>query len=121
MDDSQMVVINGVTYAPVYQMVSDDDDHPYVLVRCDRASVFVGYLQHQSGQHVTLSHARRIWHWKGAATLSELATKGTSLPDQCKFPAPVPLIELLDAVEIIPVSVDAQESINRVPVWSAHD
>lgn len=97
-------------------------DRPYVLVRSIGAGVFAGELLSRTvgGKEVHLTNARRIWYWAGAATLSELATKGTSRPDECRFPAPVDLV-VFDAVEIINVTEEARKSIESVPVWTAHD
>ena len=90
----------------------------YVIVRCDRASPFAGVLESQDGRHIVLSGARRLWFWSGAASLSELATRGPSKPKQCKFPAPVSRVELLDAIEILDVTAEARKSIEEVPVWT---
>ena len=92
----------------------------YVIVRTYSAGVFAGNLESRKGQEVVLRNARRIWQWFGAATLSELAVKGTSQPSQCKFPCEVDRIELLQAIEILHVSKAAETSIKGVPVWSAH-
>lgn len=67
-----------------------------------------------------MTHARRIWYWDGAASLSELATLGTSKPQSCKFPAPVARVLLLQAIEILPVTPAARASIEGVPVWTKH-
>lgn len=89
----------------------------YVLVRTYSAGVFAGELDSRNGQEVVLLNARRIWYWRGAASLSQLATDGTSDPAGCKFPCEVSRIELLQAIEIIDVTTKAQESIKAVPVW----
>lgn len=90
----------------------------YVLVRTYSAGVFAGELVSREGQEVVLKKARRIWYWSGAASLSELAQRGTSDPDNCKFPCEVDRIELLQAVEIIDISPMARKSIGKVPVWT---
>lgn len=61
--------------------------------------------------------ARRIWYWDGAASLSQLANTGTSKPQTCKFPAPVNRVELLQAIEILDVTKEAEKSIREVPEW----
>lgn len=92
---------------------------PYVIVRTYSAGVFAGYLKSRSGKEVVLLTARRIWYWAGAASLSQLAQHGTSLPGKCKFPAPVDKVILTEAIEILSVTDCAQKSIEGVPVWSA--
>lgn len=91
----------------------------YVIVRTASAGVFAGTFQSREGQVVTLSNARRIWYWDGAASLSELATRGTSKPENCKFPAEVEVVVLTEAIEILLVTPGARASIASVPVWTS--
>lgn len=92
-------------------------ENKYVIVRTYSAGVFAGYLESKNGQDVILSKARRLWYWAGAASLSQLAVEGTSKPKECKFPTEVESINLLQAIEIIPVTQKAQDSIASVKVW----
>lgn len=92
-------------------------DLKYVIVRTYSAGVFAGYLESRTGQEVVLRDARRIWYWDGAASLSQLATDGTSKPGTCKFPCAVDRVELLQAIEILDVTPKARESLVSVPVW----
>jgi hypothetical protein len=91
----------------------------YVIVRTYSAGVHTGVLKSKDGKEVVLSNARRIWYWDGAATLSQLAIDGTSKPNNCKFPESVPEILLTEAIEIIPCSDVARDSIESVPLWKA--
>lgn len=91
----------------------------YVIVRTFSAGVFAGTLESRKGQEVVLTGARRLWYWKGAASLSQLAQEGVSAPTECKFPCEVARVELLQAVEILDVSEAARKSIASVPVWKA--
>lgn len=90
----------------------------YVICRTYSAGVFAGTLARRDGKEATLTGARRIWYWEGAASLSELAQRGTSAPARCKFPAPVDEVLLTEAVELLSVTPAAQKSIEEVPVWS---
>jgi len=90
----------------------------YVIVRTYSAGVFAGFLQSRSGKEVVLTNARRLWYWKGAASLSQLAMTGTSNPAGCKFPVAVNRVELLEAIEILDCTDAARQSIESVPVWS---
>lgn len=90
---------------------------PYVIVRTFSAGVFAGLLESRKGQEVVMRDARRIWYWDGAASLSQLANTGTSKPRNCKFPAPVDRVELLQAIEILSVTEVAEKSIKEVPEW----
>jgi len=102
------------------RVTPDSDRHlRHVIVRCQQAGVFAGLLHWRSGTEVTLLDARRIWYWSGAATLSELALRGTRDPDGCTFPPAVPEITLLGVCEIIPTTPAAQISLAAVPDWTA--
>jgi hypothetical protein len=92
----------------------------YCMVRTYSAGVFAGTIKERDGKEATLTNARRIWYWKGAASLSELATKGTSEPNGCKFPAPVEEVLLTEVIEVIPITEEAAASIKSVPVWTNH-
>ena len=91
---------------------------PYVICRTQNAGVFAGALLSKDGQDVILLNARRLWYWKGAATLSQAAMEGFSLPNECKFPCEVARIELLQGIEILSCTKKAQLSIASVPIWA---
>ena len=88
------------------------------MVRTEKAGVFAGILAARVGDEAIVRNARRIWYWSGAASLSQLATEGTSKPSKCKFPVPVGEVLLLGVIEIIPMTDAAVESIASVPVWA---
>lgn len=89
----------------------------YMIVRTYSAGVFAGELESRNGQEVVMRNARRLWYWAGAASLSQLAMKGTNKPNDCKFPCSVDRVELLQAIEILDVTDAARKSIEEVPVW----
>jgi len=92
----------------------------HAIVRTYSAGVFAGTIKSRDGKEAVLTDARRIWYWDGAASLSELATKGTSKPSSCKFPASVPEVLLTEVIEIIPTTEVARKSIDEVPTWTKH-
>lgn len=89
----------------------------YVIVRTYSAGVFAGYLHSRKGQEVVLKNARRLWYWKGAASLSQLAMEGVKCPNECKFPCVVGRVELLQAIEILDCTELARLSIAGVKIW----
>jgi hypothetical protein len=95
----------------------------YVIVRTYSAGVFAGFLDEASrsadGKRGIVLNARRIWYWEGAASLSQLAQEGTSLPDKCKFPCEVDKIELTEIIEVLDITPKARQSIASVKVWQA--
>ena len=92
---------------------------PYVIARSSQAGVFAGNLKSRDGKEVVLTDARRLWYWAGAASLSQLAVRGTSLPGKCKFPVAVPSVTLTEVSEILDVTPEAEISIKAVPEWKA--
>ena len=90
---------------------------PYVIVRTYSAGVFAGTLQSRKGKEVVLTKARRLWHWDGAASLSQLAQEGTKAPKNCMFPCEVDEVTLTEAIEILKVTPAARRSIKEVPIW----
>lgn len=88
------------------------------MVRTFSAGVFAGYIESRNGKEAVLRNARRIWYWEGAASLSELATRGTSRPENCKFPVAVDKVILTEVIEIIPITAEAKASIDKVAIWS---
>lgn len=88
----------------------------YVVVRTFSAGVHVGVLAKRAGKEVTLTGARRIWSWRGANTLSEIALHGVG--SGSRLSEPVPEITLTEAIEIIPCTDAARANLEAAP-WSA--
>ena len=89
----------------------------YVIVRTYSAGVFAGTLKHREGKEVTLTNARCIWYWDGAASLTQLAQEGPQKPKNCKFTMPVSEVLVLEAIEILAVSSDAKIVMDGIPSW----
>lgn len=88
------------------------------IIRGDRSGVFYGEIAERNGQEVTIRNCRRLWYWDGAASLSQLAKDGTKRPRNCKFAVTVDELVVLDAIELIPCTKDAERSIDGVSVWA---
>ena len=119
----EKITINGRVYIPEDEAnnlvpAAELDGMPYCMVRTYSAGVFAGYIKERNGKEATLVNARRIWYWAGAASLSQLATDGTSNPGNCKFPCEVSSVTLTEVIEIIPITEKAKQSIAEVPVWT---
>ena len=87
------------------------------IIRGDRSGVFYGEIAERNGQEVTIEPCRRLWYWEGAASLSQLAAEGVKNPRDCKFTVTVDSLTILDAIELIPCTAAAVESIDGVPAW----
>ena len=117
--------INGITYVPKDSVnegnakVSTDGLH-YVMIRTYSAGVHIGYLKAKeytlSGIVVQLVNTRRIYSWKGAASLSQLANEGSKQQSDCKITIEIPSNEMV-AIEIIEVSEIAFENLKGVAEW----
>lgn len=90
---------------------------PYVVVRTYSAGVFAGYLESRKGKEGTLSNARRIWYWSGAASLSQLAMEGVKNPSECNFAMPVNRVDLTEIIEVLYATPEAYTNITGVPIW----
>jgi hypothetical protein len=66
-------------------------------------------LKSIEGMQVILSDARRLWSWKGAFTLSEVAMSGIN-PKGSRMSVSVPEILLTEAIEIIPTTEVARKT-----------
>ena len=89
----------------------------YVIVRGDRSGVFAGTLKSQDGRTVKLSNARRLWRWSGATDCLQIAAEGVKKPRECRFTVTVESVTILDAIEVIPTTAEAEANIKAVPVW----
>lgn len=89
----------------------------YKIVRTYSAGVFFGEIESRNGQEIVMKNARRLWYWDGAASLSQLAMEGVKRPENCKFPCVVNRVELLQVIEILDCTDEAEKSIKGVHVW----
>lgn len=121
MKNEDEIVVNGTKYVPASTVRKRESvaKEKYVIVRTMGAGVFAGRLKSRDGKEVVLHDARRLWYWKGAASLSQMANTGPSCPTECKFPAPVDEVLLTDVVEVLAVRPAAEMVIEAVPEWKA--
>ena len=88
---------------------TDFDIGSPVIVRTYSAGVHFGYLAARNGREVQLERSRRIWRWRGANTLSEVALHGIDHTySRVSEPANVLLLE---CIEIIPCAPEAVKKI----------
>jgi len=89
------------------------------IIRCYASGVHFGTLVTRDGREVDLVNARRLWRWNtggAGVSLSEVSQTGISAANS-KICQVVPAITLLDALEIIPCSDAASESIEDAKVY----
>lgn len=67
-----------------------------------------------------ITNSRRLWYWKGAASLSQMAMEGVSCPNECKFTAPVTTKQTVtNVIEVIECTSKATTNLKDVPIWQA--
>ncbi len=117
MSKPETIMIDNQKYVRA-DSVSKEVIKDYVIVRTYSAGVHAGELVERKGKEVYLKNSRRLWYWDGAASLSQLAMEGVSKPENCKFPCEVSEIYLTEAVEVIPCTEKAMNSIKGVKIWT---
>lgn len=82
-----------------------------VIIRTYSAGVWFGTLTEKSGNEVILANARRMWRWWAAEgiSLSAVAVHGIN-QEKSKIVEAVDSV-WLEAIEIIPCTAEAEESI----------
>ena len=79
MSEQRTVVVNGETY--IHQDDAKKANTPISgrsIVRCRNAGVHVGTVKVREDGRLVLNNANRIWRWRGANTLSEVALHGVN-------------------------------------------
>ena len=84
----------------------------FVVVRTFSAGVHCGILAAQDGKNVTLTGARRIWRWRGANTLNELALNGAA-KEYSRISEPVAQLDLSEAIEVIGTTSEARDNLQQ--------
>ena len=88
-----------------------------VIVRADRAGVFYGTLTEKEGDEVILSNARKLWYWKGANAVEQIAMEGVKDKSSCQFTMSVDEIGIMQVIQILPCSDEAITNIESVEEW----
>ena len=92
-------------------------DQQYYIIRTDRAGVFFAQIKERRGDEVDLEKCRKIWFWSGAAAVEQLAMTGPKNERECKITMEVPEMTVLGAIQLIPCTKEAAETIQRIAVW----
>jgi hypothetical protein len=78
--------VHGEPARPVEIANCDPSQGTYVIVRGRDIGVHAGeFVAHPADRTVVLRNSRRLWYWKGAASLSELAVYGAKNVSDCRF------------------------------------
>lgn len=96
------------------------DKDRFYIIRADKAGMFMGKIAFINGTTIGVNALRRLYYWKGALDATQLAKCGVSRPSSCKFSeqlADTDLSVVTNLVEYHPMTDEAVQSINSVPVW----
>jgi hypothetical protein len=103
MSNPKTIKIDNDTYVRQGDIAAQKPSGPESIFRTRSAGVHIGTLKSRNGTETVVSNARRLWSWRGAFTLNEIALFGVTRKDS-RISAAIPEILLLDVIEIIPVA-----------------
>ena len=115
------ITFNGVEYVRADSVGPEEVTGDYVIVRSRDAGVHVG--RRVGDEHngvVELENAVRVWRWRGANTLHEMALYGVQTAAESSYTRvsePVAGITVLGCCEVIPCS-DAVAAKIRAAGWA---
>ena len=92
-------------------------DQQFYIVRCYGAGVFFGQIKERKEKEVTLTNARKVFYWSGAAAVEQLAMTGPKVPGECKITVRVPEMIVMEPIQIIPCTQEAVDVIERIAEW----
>lgn len=96
-----------------------NNEEKWYVIRGDRSGVFFGKIKERKSdcKNIVFKNIRRLWKWDGAASISQIAESGVTIPNRCKFTVVVDELELTDVIELITCKADAVKNIQEVDVW----
>lgn len=88
-----------------------------VIVRTYSAGVNVGELVSRNKDEVILRQSHKIWRWRGANTLHELARNGAHMTEYTRISEASPgEVTLLGVIEILDCTPEAAKNLST-PRW----
>ena len=117
----EIIEINGVKYSPLSEQAKSVDGLTPVLIRSYAAGVHFGLLEKEeftiSGKVVVLRNTRRVWSWKKAASLSQIAIDGVG--EGSKIAMALDYNEIVNVIETIPLTETAFKNLKNHPEWKS--
>ena len=83
----------------------------FCIFRTRSAGVHCGTLVEMNNLAALVKDARRIWQWRGAFTLNELANHGGA--ESSRISEPVPRILLTEVIEVIPCTMESRKNLEN--------
>jgi hypothetical protein len=119
--------VNGIEYVrkdsipKSTNLAKPKNKMPFVMIRAYGSGVHFGYLKSKKPvgdmYAVELVDSRRVYKWAGACSLSQLALEGTKDSGNCQIAVIIPEIEISGVIEIIPITTEAKENLEKIAVW----
>lgn len=91
------------------------DKRKYVVVRTYSAGVEVGELIERNGKEALLANARKLWSWRGALSLHDVAVAGVK--EGSRLSAAVPEVTVTEAIEVIACTPEAEKNLREFAVY----
>ena len=115
------IEVDGKRFVPessIKQGAEMKDCLSLCIIRTYSAGVFYGWVDRSDKSEArTIYNSRRVWYWDGAASLSQLANDGSKRPSNCKIAQIVGETDLMNIIEVIPVSESAKTILDGIKVW----
>lgn len=89
------------------------------IVRTNEAGVFFGEIKERTHDEITMLNVRKLWYWRGACAVEQLAMDGVKYPRDCQFTVIVPEMVIANPIQIISCTEKAIASIEGVKEWKA--
>ena len=121
MSKPESIMIDDVKYVrsdAVSKLAEEVDGLKYCVVRTYSAGVHIGFVKDFAVKHpqqATLINSRRLYNWRNACSLSQVAIDGVG--DSSRIAMETPEITLTDVIEVIPCSEKAAEFFKAVKAW----
>ena len=90
----------------------------YVIVRSNMAGVLCGTLESKTGTEVVLTDARKIYSWRGANTVEDIAIKGVDA-ENSRITVSVAEIVIDDVCQVLVATKEAEKVIKGAETWTA--
>lgn len=84
----------------------------FVVIRTRNAGVHCGTLHSVKGMEVVLTDARRVWRWRGANSLHEMANNGCAM-DYTRISEPISKISLPEHIELLYCTDKARDNLSK--------
>ena len=89
----------------------------FYIVRTEKAGVFFGKISQKSENSITMQEVQKIWYWKGACAVEELAVHGPKDIKDCKITVVVDEMEIQNQIQILPCTDQSVVTIKKAIIW----